>query len=61
MVRVSFQCGNRVQGVVMGLVEDPSNLRSGKKKKKKRIMHGKRVMDESPVYSSKSLRIITGF
>lgn len=42
----------------MGLVEDPSNLRS---RKKKRIMHGKRVMDELPVYSSKSLRIITGF
>lgn len=61
MVRVSFQCGDRVQGVVMGLVEDPSNLRSRKKKREKRIMHGKRVMDELPVYSSKSLRIITGF
>lgn len=34
MVRVSFQCGDRVQGVVMGLVEDPSNLRSRKKKKR---------------------------
>lgn len=45
----------------MGLAEDPSNLRSEKKKKKQqRIMHVKRVMDESPVYSFKSLRI-TGF
>lgn len=45
----------------MGLAEDPLNLRSEKKKKNQRIMHVKRVMDESPVYSYKSLRIITGF
>ena len=45
----------------MVLAEDHFILISEKKKKNQRIMHVKRVMDESPVYSYKSLRIITGF